>query len=117
MAKGFFNTFSSSQSADSAGLKPEKYIDPYTIQVMSEVGIDVRFYVPKSLTLDMNNQFDIFILMASSTDFPSLPWEKTIQWSIQDPKGKSLDDYRIVRNTIQNHVETLLADMKKIKEK
>ena len=113
MAKGFFNTFTSSECADSAGIKPESQIDPHTIQVMDEVGIDVRSFIPKKLTVEMNNNFDIFVMMAHCTDRLTISREKTFRWSIEDPKGKSLDDYRIVRDKIKNHVETLLASMKK----
>ncbi len=66
MAKGFFNTLSSSESADSAGIKPETYIEPNTISVMNEVGIDISHYEPKKLTFQMKNQFDIFVIMDCS---------------------------------------------------
>ncbi|MBE3121590.1 MAG: arsenate reductase ArsC [Thermoplasmata archaeon] len=111
MAKGFFNTLSSSKSADSAGMKPETHVEPSAIKVMNEVGIDISHYKPKKLTFEMNDLFDVIVTMGCVDDCPLTPREKTIAWTIEDPKGKSLDKYREVRDTIRNHVEKLILDI------
>jgi arsenate reductase len=108
MAKGFFNTLTSSKNADCAGIKAETHVDPFTIKVMNEVGIDVSNFVPKNLTLEMNKHFDIFITMGCGGYCPDTPQEKTIAWMIEDPKGKSLEKYREVREIIKNHIEKLI---------
>jgi len=110
MAKGFFNALSSSKSADSAGMKPETYVVPYAIKVMKEVGIDISHYKPKKYTLEMNDLFDVMVTMGCVDGCPLTPREKTIEWKIEDPKGKSLDKYREVRDTIRNHVEKLIVE-------
>jgi arsenate reductase len=111
MAKGFFNTLSSSKSADSAGTNPESQIEPFAIKVMNEVGIDISDYKPRKLTFEMNNLFDVIITMCCVDGCPLTPREKTISWAIEDPKGKSLDKYREVRDTIRNHVEKLILEI------
>jgi len=111
MAKGFFNTISSSKSADSAGMKPETYVAPYAIKVMNEVGIDISHYKPKKLTFEMNGLFDVIVTMGCVNDCPLTSREKTIAWMIEDPKGKSLDKYREVRDTIRNYVEKLIVEI------
>ena len=111
MAKGFFNTISSSKSADSAGMKPETYVAPYAIKVMNEVGIDISHYKPKKLTFKMNDRFDVIVTMGCVNDCPLTSREKTIAWTIEDPKGKSLDKYREVRDTIRNYVEKLIVEI------
>ena len=110
MAKGFFNALSSSKSADSAGMKPETYVAPSAIKVMKEVGIDISHYKPKKYTLEMNDLFDVMVTMGCVDGCPLTPREKTIEWKIEDPKGKSLDKYREVRDTIRNHVEKLIVE-------
>jgi len=112
MAKGFFNTFTSSEAADSAGMKPEDHVDSTAIQVMKEVDIDITGYTPKLLTSDMNNKFDIIVTMGCVNGCPLTPRQKTLEWEIEDPKGKSLGTYREVRNTIRNYVEKLIMEMK-----
>jgi protein-tyrosine-phosphatase len=110
IAKGFFNALSSSKSADSAGMRPEDHVEPSAIKVMKEVGIDISDYKPKKLTLEMNDLFDVMVTMGCVDGCPLTSREKTIAWSIEDPKGKSLDSYREVRDTIRNHVEKLILD-------
>jgi len=111
MAKGFFNALSSSKSADSAGMRPEDHVEPSAIKVMKEVGIDISHYKPKKLTFAMNNLFDVIVTMGCVDSCPLMPREKTIAWKIEDPKGKSLDKYREVRDTIRNHVEKLIVEI------
>ena len=110
MAKGFFNALSSSKSADSAGIKPETYVEPFAIKVMNEVGIDISYYKPKKLTFEMNDRFDVIVTMGCIDGCPLTPQKKTIAWTIEDPKGKSLDKYREVRDSIRNHVEKLIVE-------
>ena len=112
MAKGFFNKLTSNESADSAGLQPADHVDPHAIKVMNEVGIDISHYEPKKLTLDMNNKFDFIVTMGCVDGCPLTPLEKTIEWNIEDPKGKTIEKYREVRDTIRNHVEKLIMKIK-----
>jgi arsenate reductase (thioredoxin) len=111
MAKGFFNTLYFRKSADSAGIKPETHVESSAIIVMNEVGIDISHYKPKKLTFDMNNLFDVIVTMGCVDECLFTPEEKTIVWKIEDPKGKSLDKYREVRDTIKNNVEKLIIDL------
>jgi len=110
MAKGFFNTLSPKNSADSAGMRPEDHVEPSAITVMKEVGIDISHYKPKKLTFAMNNVFDILVTIGCVDDCPLTPREKIIEWKIEDPKGNSLDKYREIRDTIRNHVEKLIVE-------
>jgi arsenate reductase len=111
MAKGFFNTLSSSKSADSAGMRPEDHVEPSAIKVMNEVGINISHYKPKKLTFEMNDLFDVIVTMGCFDGCPLTPQEKTIAWKIEDPKGQSLDKYREVRDTIRNYVEKLIVEI------
>jgi arsenate reductase len=116
MAKGFFNILSPKNSADSAGMKPETHVEPSAIKVMKEVDIDISDYKPKKLTFAMNDLFDVIVTMGCVDSCPLTPREKTIAWNIEDPKGKPLDKYREVRDTIRNHVEKLIVEITKGKK-
>jgi protein-tyrosine-phosphatase len=83
------------------------------VKVMDEIGIDISSFKPKGLTSAMNNVFDIIVTMGCSGSCPLTPREKTIAWDIEDPKGKSLEIYRNVRDIIKSHVETLINDIVK----
>ena len=110
MAQGFFNKFASNAFADSAGTHPSDQVDSKAIYVMKEVGINIGQNKPKMLTPSMNNEFDYIILMGCIDGCPITSRDKTIEWNIEDPKGKSVDKYREIRDKIRTHVEQLIEE-------
>ena len=111
MAKGFFNTYSKKAVADSAGTQPSEKVDPVAVQVMNEVGIDINSFVPKMLTFSMNNEFDFIVTMGCINSCPITFKNRTIEWSIEDTKGKNIGFYRRIRDQIENNVKKLINDM------
>ncbi len=111
MAEGFFNTFVANAWAESAGIKPADKVDPTAIKVMNEVGINISQKKPKILTSKMNDEFDYIITMGCIDRCPITPKEKTIEWSIEDPKGKPIEKYRDIRDMIKQHVEELIDEV------
>jgi protein-tyrosine-phosphatase len=42
---------------------------------------------------------------------PAIPSKKIVEWEIPDPKGKSIDVFRKVRDIIEDMVKTLLEEI------
>jgi protein-tyrosine-phosphatase len=42
---------------------------------------------------------------------PAVPSKKVIEWEVPDPKGKSIEFYREIRDTIEEKVKALLEDI------
>ncbi|UCF13010.1 MAG: arsenate reductase ArsC [Thermoplasmatales archaeon] len=110
MAQGFFNKFASNAFADSAGTQPSDQVDSKATIVMKKVGINIGQNKPKMLTSSMNNEFDYIISMGCIDSCPIPPRDKTIEWNIEDPKGKSVDKYREIRDKIRTQVEQLIEE-------
>lgn len=113
IAKGFINTLTANAWADSAGIKPAEEVDPNATKVMKEVDIDVSQNKPKMLTFGMNNEFDYIVTMGCINDCPITPKNKTIDWNIEDPKGKSINKYREIRDQIEKNVKKLIREIEK----
>jgi len=111
MAKGFFTNLSPKACADSAGIRPAKNVDPVAVVVMQEVGIDISCYKPKMLSPDMNKKFDYIVTMGCMDGCPLTPKEKTINWIIEDPRGKIRDKYREIRDNIKIHIQKLIDEI------
>ena len=111
MAQGFFNTSITNTWAESAGIKPADKVDTIAIKVMKEVNINISQKKPKILTSKMNDEFDYIITMGCIDCCPITPKEKTIEWDIEDPKGKTIEKYRDIRDMIKHHVEELIDEM------
>ncbi len=113
MAKGFFNTQSKGDYADSAGTEPAENVNQTAIQVMKEVDIDISQERPKLITPQTNNEFDYIVTMGCIDDCPLTTKNKTIEWNIPDPHGKSIDFFRKTRDNIRKQVKELLMEIKK----
>jgi arsenate reductase len=112
MAEGFAEALGQRKmEVYSAGSRPSSSIDPLVIQVMKEKGIDLSSKRPKSLNELPTTEMDYLITMGCEETCPALVAKKTIEWEIPDPKGKSVDIFREVRDMIEGKVKGLLKQM------
>ena len=112
MAEEFANAFGQRKlEVYSAGSRPSLEIDPLVIEVMKERGIDLTAKRPKGLNDLPPIEMDYLITMGCEETCPTVPTKKFIEWEIPDPKGKSIDVFRGVRDLIENKVRTLLKEI------
>jgi arsenate reductase len=114
MAEGFFRKYASEDYEPlSAGTKPTSEINPMAIQVMGEVGIDISKQRPKDLTEDMmRNSTKIVNMGCMEKDWcPTIFVPNLIDWGIDDPKGKSIEKVREIRDEIEQRVKELNASL------
>ena len=106
IAEAFFNHISKTRRATSAGTLPDRKIDPRTVQIMDEVGIDVRYQKPKPLTEDlMKNAHRIIVMDASAMNkIPTAYLQKTENWKVEGLLGKSMDHSRKIRGYIKKRI-------------
>jgi arsenate reductase len=112
MAEALFNSMTKDAIAESAGIKPVEKVDKMAVKVMKEIGIDISNKKPKMLTAEMNEKFDIIVTMGCMDVCPVTPKEKTIEWNIEDPKGKSIEEYRKIRGEIKRRIKELIVKNK-----
>lgn len=113
IAEAFFKKYAPSKyHAISAGIKPAEKINPVIGQVMKEVGINLA-QQPKSLSNAMiSNSFrTINMGCMDKESCPALFVEEISDWGIPDPKGKSLEEIRQIRDLIENKVKTLIESL------
>ncbi len=111
MAEAFFNYYAKNAIAYSAGSAPAKIIDPRTVEVMREKGIDLANKKPTSFDSLLSENFDFMITMGCKDTCPITPKEKTIKWDIKDPKGHPIQKYRDVRNLIETKIKKLIKEL------
>jgi arsenate reductase len=111
MAQGFAETHGQGKiEVYSAGSRPSSQVDPLAIEVMKEKGIDLSARRPKGLNDLPPIEMDYLITMGCEEACPAIPAKKVIAWEIPDPKGKSLDAFRNIRDIIEEKVRTLLKE-------
>jgi arsenate reductase len=114
MAEAFFNQAARGKArAVSAGTSPASAVDLQTIEVMREVGIDISGNKPKALTMEMLDQTDRVVTMGCGVEgVCPASFVETEDWRLEDPKGKSLDEVRRIRDEIRTRVLRLLEKSK-----
>jgi arsenate reductase (thioredoxin) len=107
MAEGFFRKYASSKyEAQSAGTKPIGTVNPLAIVVMKEIGIDISSQQPKMISDSLIQQSSRIVNMGcmDKESCPALFVQNVLDWGIPDPKGKSLDEVRKIRDLIEKRV-------------
>jgi len=102
MAEGFANASGQGKlEVYSAGSQPSSQIDPIVIEVMKEKGIDLSSKRPKGLNDLPPIEMDNLVTMGYVETCPAVLSKNIIEWNIPDPKGKSIDVFREVRDMIE----------------
>lgn len=114
MAEGFAKTLGAGKIAVySSGLAASK-IDPITLQVMAEIGIDISNQTSKPFSDFKPENFDVVIsLCGCGINLPEA-WvlrEVFEDWQLDDPKGLDIDTFRRVRDEVKERVMQLIADL------
>ena len=119
MAEGFFRKYSpEGYEPLSAGTMPVSNVNPLAIEVMREVGIDISKQKSKILTEDMIRKSTIRVNMGcvEKESCPTLFIHNVIDWNIEDPKGKSIEKVREIRDVIDSRVKELVSNVSKTKQ-
>ncbi|HUE89398.1 MAG TPA: hypothetical protein VMO26_25240 [Vicinamibacterales bacterium] len=110
MAAALFNALANPAraSAISAGTEPADHVHPEVVLAMREIGIELESAVPQRLTDDVAGSANILVTMGCGESCPVVPGAKRLDWELQDPKGKHLDEVRGIRDVIKDHVVRLI---------
>lgn len=113
MAEAFANRYGKDKFAvSSAGNKPADKVNPVVVEVMKEKGIDISNNKPKMLTLSMTQDADLIVTMGCDDQgiCPGPFFRPTIDWALEDPKGKPIERVREIRDDIERRVKKLIME-------
>jgi protein-tyrosine-phosphatase len=112
MALGFFNHLAGDGAvAWSGGSEPGYEINPSAVAAMAERGIDISREFPKPWTQEIVQAADVVITMGCGDACPVFPGKRYLDWQLDDPTGKGVEDVRPVRDEIERRVRTLLEEL------
>jgi protein-tyrosine-phosphatase len=114
MAEGFFKKYAPSRfKTVSAGTKPAYQLNPIVVEVMKEVGIDICKQRSKELTDEMiRDSYNIVNMGCMDKNFcPTIWLPKVIEWNLEDPKGKSIEEVRDIRDEIEKRIKELVSTL------
>ena len=95
--------------ASSAGSRPSGVVNPKAIQSMREIGYDLSTHRSGSIDEVEGMEFEAVVTMGCGDACPHVPARQHLDWEIADPKHMEPAEFRQVRDTIRDKVNTLLA--------
>jgi arsenate reductase len=110
MAAAWFNALADANKARaiSAGTEPGARVHPEVLQAMREVGIDLEGVAPRKLTDELAKDSAILITMGCGEQCPHISGLRRMDWPLEDPKGKSVERVREIREEVKTRVAELL---------
>jgi arsenate reductase len=96
--------------ASSAGTVPSSKVNPVVVEAMRERELDISTKTPRMLTTEMIQEASLVVTMgcsvAEACPKPILAQmqKKLVDWNMEDPKGKSIESVREIRDEIEKRV-------------
>jgi arsenate reductase (thioredoxin) len=95
----------------SAGSDPADQLNPAVVAAMAEWGIDLSREFPKPLTDEVVQAADAVVTMGCGDACPIYPGKRYLDWELEDPEGKPVEQVRVIRDQIDRRVQALLAEL------
>jgi arsenate reductase (thioredoxin) len=114
MAEAFANKHGKDKfEVSSAGNKPADKVNLVVVEAMKEKGIDISQNKPKLLSFQMAQDADLIVTMGCNDQgiCPGPFFKPTIDWKLEDPKGKPIEKVREIRDDIERRVQKLMTEM------
>ena len=111
MAEAFVKVYGKDKFiVSSAGNKPADRVNPVVVEAMKEKDIDISMNKPKLITFQMAQDADLIVTMGCNDQgiCPDPFFKPTIDWALEDPKGKPTEKVREIRDEIERRVQKLI---------
>jgi arsenate reductase len=112
MAEALFRSAAgAAHEARSAGSNPATYVHPEVVEAMGELGIDISGHIPRRLEAADAEWADVVVTMGCGDACPVILGKRYIDWELDDPSGRPLEQVREIRDEIARRVEMLLPEL------
>ena len=93
--------------ARSAGSRPEHELHPEVVEAMREIGLDLTGRRPRGIEPEDVEWAEIVVTMGCGDACPVLPGKRYVDWNINDPVGRPLEQVREIRDEIERLIGEL----------
>jgi arsenate reductase len=112
MAEALFERAAGDEhEALSAGSRPAERVHPEVMEVLREIGVDLAGREPRGLDRTDLEWADLVVTMGCGDECPVIPGKRYVDWELEDPAGRPLDEVRAVRDQIEGRIATLLSEL------
>ena len=112
MAAGFMRLLSGARvDVFTGGSEPAKDINQAAASAMMEKGINIRGEIPQPWADEIVRAADVVVTMGCGDACSIYPGKRYLDWEVDDPSGKTLEDIRPIRDDLKQRVRGLIADL------
>jgi protein-tyrosine-phosphatase len=95
----------------SAGSEPGEQLNPSVVALLMERGLDPGKEFPKPLTGELSQEADVIVTMGCGDSCPVYPGKRYLDWELDDPAGRPIEEVRPIVEEIDRRTQALLADL------
>ncbi|MGC2239426.1 MAG: arsenate reductase ArsC [Acidimicrobiia bacterium] len=95
----------------SGGSEPAEQINKAAVAAMVEKGIDISAEIPQPWADEIVRAADVVVTMGCGDACPFFPGKRYIDWELEDPAGKTVEEVRPIRDDLEQRVRGLLAEL------
>ena len=97
--------------ARSAGTEPAERVHPEVVAAMRELGVDLAGRVPRRLERGDAEWADVVVTMGCGDECPYVPGKRYVDWELDDPAGRPIEEVRRIRDEIARRIDDLVAEL------
>lgn len=95
----------------SGGSDPAESVNMAAVEAMAEMGIDIGGEIPQPWADEIVRAADVVVTMGCGDACPVFPGKRYVDWELEDPSGKTLEQVRPIRDDIERRVRGLMAEL------
>jgi arsenate reductase len=95
----------------SAGSEPGDAINPSVAALLVERGLNPDKEFPKKLTDELARKADVIVTMGCGDACPAYPGKRYVDWELDDPAGRPVEEVRPIVEEIDHRVLALLDEL------
>lgn len=95
----------------SAGSEPGESLNQSVVAVLRERGLDPAREFPKPLTDERAKAADVIVTMGCGDTCPVYPGKRYLDWDLDDPAGRPVEEVRPIVDEIDRRVQALLTEL------
>ncbi len=112
MAAGFMRQLAGDRvDVFSGGSEPAASLNQAVVAAMAEKGIDISREFPQPWADEVVRAADVIVTMGCGDACPVYPGKRYVDWELEDPAGRSVEEVRPIRDEVERRVSALLADL------
>jgi arsenate reductase (thioredoxin) len=95
----------------SGGSEPAEMVNQAAVAAMAEKGIDIGAEIPQPWSDEIVRAADVVVTMGCGDACPVFPGKRYVDWELDDPSGKTVEEVRPIRDDIERRVRDLIAEL------